>query len=320
MLWLVLLMYLLMASTFTVAKTAVLYMQPLYFIGFRMFIAGGLLLAYIFLLRRDKIKWNRADLSLFAQIAIFHIYCAYVFEFWGLQYISSAKACLLYNLSPFFTALFSYFLFQYALSYCQWLGLIVGFCAIIPIFASHSLQESLSNISAFSVGELFMLISVASAAYGWIVMKKLVVDKGYSTAWINGIGMFVGGCAALIQAVIMYGFNPLMPKHGVIDRWSLLLMPHLDYYHTALIISIACMLFLIIVANLIGYNLYGYLLKIYSPTFLSFAGSMTPLFASIFGWFLLGEPLTIAFFVSLAMTVLGLYLFYGDEMRLQQTQ
>jgi drug/metabolite transporter (DMT)-like permease len=320
MVWLVLLLYLLMASTFTVAKTAVLYMQPLYFIGFRMAIAGAILLAYIFLFRREKIAWNRADLPLFVQIAVFHIYCAYVFEFWGLQYISSAKACLLYNLSPFFTALFSYLIFKHTLSSSQWLGLIVGFCAIIPLFAAHSLQESFANITAFSVGEIALLISVASAAYGWIVMKKLVVDKGYSTAWINGVGMFVGGIAALLHAVQFHGLDPLMPQHSTIDWWGSLLMNHFDYYQSALIMSVICMLFLIIVANIIGYNLYGYLLKIYSPTFLSFAGSMTPIFAAIFGWFLLNEPLTAAFFVSLAMTILGLYLFYGDEIRSQQLQ
>ena len=100
--WLIILFYLLMASTFTIAKTAIFYVKPIYFIAFRMLIAGSCLLAYFHFLNPEKGRVRFADIKLFAQIIIFHIYLAYVLEFWALQYISSSKVCLLYNLSPFY--------------------------------------------------------------------------------------------------------------------------------------------------------------------------------------------------------------------------
>ena len=67
---------------------------------------------------------------------------------------------------------------------------------------------------------------------------------------------------------------------------------------------------LIIIANIICYNLYGYLLSRYSATFLSFAGFMTPLFAAGLGWLFLNEQVTWHFFATIFMVIFGLYLFH----------
>jgi len=59
--------------------------------------------------------------------------------------------------------------------------------------------------------------------------------------------------------------------------------------------------------------MYGYLLKQYSATFLSFAGFSTPLFAALFGWLFLSELVTFHFFVALGLLTVGLGIFYRDE-------
>jgi drug/metabolite transporter (DMT)-like permease len=314
--WLIVLFYLLMASTFTLAKTAVFYMHPIYFIGLRMIIAGGILLGYLFWFKKEHWRSIATGRWQFAQIAFFHIYCAYVFEFWALQYLTSSKACLLYNLSPFFTALLMYLLFNHKLSAQKWMGLLIGFVGMLPILIAHTVQENLFIGWGFlSLPELALLFAVASACYGWIIMQDLVVQKGYNPMMINGVGMSGGGIAALLTAFIFEGFSPFLWPNTAHDALGNILMPILGPKMTTIAIGIGCLLALIIIANIIGYNLYGNLLRKYSATLLSFAGFITPFFASIFGWIFLAEPLTMPFIASLAFTILGLYLFYEDEMR-----
>ena len=314
--WLIFLLYFLMASTFTLAKTAVFYMHPVYFIGLRMLIAGGALLGYLYWLKREHWRSIAHDRWQFAQIVIFHIYCSYVFEYWALQYITSSKTCLLYNLSPFITALIVYLLFKQKLTTQKWIGLAIGFAAMLPILAAHSAKEdSFASLGFLSLPELSLLFAVASAAYGWIIMKDLVVDKHYNPMMVNGMGMAGGGLAALLTAFVFEGFSPFVwPTHAE-DKVGTLLMPLLGSTGTTIAMGMGCMVALIIISNIIGYNLYGNLLRRYSATLLSFAGFMTPFFASLFGWYFLAEPLTGPFFISLSITIVGLYLFYEDEMR-----
>ena len=217
--WLIFILYLLMASTFTLAKTAVFYMHPIYFIGLRMIIAGGALLGYLFWFKKEHWRSIASDRWQFAKIIIFHIYCAYVFEFWALQYLTSSKTCLLYNLSPFITALLTYFLFNHKLSAQKWMGLIVGFAAMLPILVAHTVQENaLIGWGFLSLPELALLFAVASAAYGWIIMKDLVLHKGYNPMMVNGTGMIGGGIAALLTALYFEGFSPFLWPSTAQDR------------------------------------------------------------------------------------------------------
>jgi drug/metabolite transporter (DMT)-like permease len=72
---------------------------------------------------------------------------------------------------------------------------------------------------------------------------------------------------------------------------------------------------MIIIANIIFYNLYGYLLHFYSATWLSFVGFITPLFAALYGWLFLNETIGWAYFISIFIVFWGLYLFYQDELK-----
>ena len=306
---LVILLYLLFASTFTLGKAALAYVSPFLFIGIRMSLGGGMLLAYYAWIAKQKISISRLDYSLFARIIVFHIFCAYTLEFWALEYVTSAKACLLYNLSPFITALLYYFLRNEGLTIKQVAGLIIGFLGFIPILVSQTPIEQIGwHLGFLSCYEIALIVSVISSAYGWMMVKQLM-EKKYSLVLINGIGMTGGGILALMLSSIKEGLP-------VIKQASVTMPTVVGFVGTMgerIIMLGIYSIALVIIANIIGYNLYGYLLSRYSATFLSFAGFMTPLFAAFLGWIFLHEQVTWHFFATMILVVFGLYLFHEKK-------
>ncbi len=289
----IIVLYALCASTFTICKALLEYVKPLFFVGIRMFVAGLLLLGYTYLKDRRAFFVHKKDRLLFFQIILFHVYFAYMLDLWSLQYLTSFKSSFLYNLSPFFAAIFSYFYFSEKMTSRKWLGLGIGFCGFLPEIVSNLSVHTASSL--ISLPEVVMLFAVGSAVYGWIMLRKLVKDGEYSPIMVNGVGMVGGGILALITSYFVEGWaiSPIM------QFWPFVRL-------TALII---------LVANILFYNFYGYLLTRYTATFLSFAGFTTPLFAALFGWLFLGEMVSWTFFLSLFVVFIGLYIFYQEELK-----
>lgn len=311
MFFLIMLLNMCMASTFILVKAALQYVSPLFFIGIRMILGGSLLGFYLYFFNREKLIIPKIHRTLFAQIIFFHIYGAYVLEFIGLKYVSAGKTCLIYCLVPFITALLSYLTTREYITYKKALALTVGFIGFLPILATTSMQEEgVGSIGFLSFPEALIIGSAACSAQGWIAVSRLV-RTGYSPLMINGCGMIFGGILSLFSALIFengpfIGYHPEMgnfPLNTYVHQWIT------SDYGMVLFYTIA----LIVLANIIGYNLYAHLLNSYSATFLSFANFMAPLFAALYGWILLGESVSPWFFISLSMVSLGLYLFYREE-------
>ncbi|HSC24848.1 MAG TPA: EamA family transporter [Candidatus Babeliales bacterium] len=306
---LVVFLYLLFASTFTLGKAALAYVSPFLFIGIRMLLGGSLLLVYYWFFTQQKKSIKADDYLSFLHIIIFHIFCAYTFEFWALKYVTSSKACLLYNLSPFITALFYYFLCNEKITLRQVYGLIIGFLGFIPILIAQSSLEKIGlHIGFLSIYEVALIASVTSSAYGWLIVKNLI-NRQYPLILINGISMLGGGFLALIFSFISEGIPHIHEVPVTIPQ----LVDLFGLKGERLIMLSGYCGLLVIIANIIGYNLYGYLLSRYSPTFLSFAGFMTPLFAALLGWIFLNEHVTWHFFITMIMVIIGLYLFHDKK-------
>ena len=306
---LVIVMYLLFASTFTLGKAVLSYVSPFLFIAIRMVLGGSVLLGYYALVAKQRLSIKKADLSLFVRIIIFHIFCAYTLEYWALGYVTSAKACLLYNLSPFVTAIFYYFLCAERLTYRQICGLIIGFLGFIPILVAQTPLEKIAwHVGFLSCYEIALILSVISSAYGWMIVKDLS-SKGYSLVLINGISMTGGGILAFILSLFTEGIPVMKNVPVALPN----MVPIVGLVGEQLIVLVGYSIALVLIANIIGYNLYGYLLSRYSATFLSFAGFMTPLFAALLGWIFLSEPVTWHFFATMILVVFGLYLFHEKK-------
>ncbi len=292
---LIALLYLICASTFTISKAALSFVSPIFFTGARMTLAGAALLTY-YSMYNKRIIIPKHHWYLFAQVIIFYIYCAYVFDIVALQHLTSAKACLLYDLSPFLSALFSYLWFHEKMTLKKWMGLLIGCVGFLPVLMAPApvAEQSIDN-SFLSWSELIMLLAVVSSVYGWVLIRQLVKDHAYSSVMVNGVGMLGGGLLAFITSFFLEGWSPSPVKE---------LVPFV--YYTLLII---------IVSNIVFSNFYSVLLKRYSATLLSFAGFTAPLFAAVLGWIFLGETVSWDFFMTTFFVFIGLYMFYQEELR-----
>lgn len=295
--FLIIALYAICASTFTISKILLTYAKPMFLVGIRMAGAGAILLTYYLLTQKNNFAIQKKDRLLFGAIILFHVYFAYMLDLWALQYLTSSKSSFLYNLSPFLTALFSYFYFSETMTSRKWIGLFIGLSAFLPEFINFkNSTNSYFSFFSLSIPEVVMVGAVASAMYGWTIMRKLIKEGGYSPIMINGVGMIGGGLLALFTSFFWEQWTVSSPVFNV---WPFV-------WYTMLII---------LVANIVFYNMYGFLLSRYTATFLSFAGFTCPFFAALFGWFFLGETVSWTFFASLFVVCIGLYIFYQEELR-----
>ncbi len=291
---LVALLYAILASTFIFAKQALAYSPPFFLIGFRMILAGIILLSY-YRYQHGPIHIKREDYGLFFRVAWFHIFCAFVLEFWALQYLSALKTTVIYSATPFITALLAFILLKESLSYKKVLGILVGLAGLLPVFIVHSTQADTSSLWLVSVPDCVLLLAVISSAYAWFLVKQLMT-KGYSLVVINGVAMLLGGILSYAISLVFEGFGHQVTNWPAFLWWVILL---------------------IIVSNVLVYNFYGYLMHRYSITFISFSGFLCPGFAALYEWLFMGGSITWHYLASLALVTAGLYIFYRDELKIR---
>jgi drug/metabolite transporter (DMT)-like permease len=272
---------------------------PFFLVGIRMIIAGAVLLIYQFFTDRKHFVVYKKDLFRLLMLAVFNIYITNSFEFWGLQYLDSGKACFIYNFTPFVDAIISYFMFSEKMTFKKLLGLLIGFIGFLPIIQLQSSGEAgLPHIGWFSYAELAIMIAASTMAIGWIIMRTFSRNPNYSTVTVNGLSMVLGGTMSLVHS-------------GFVESWS-----PAPYIPGTFVKMMTLTLVIAFLQNIVCYNLYAWLLRRYSSTLISFIGFTGPLFAALFGWFMLGEVVTKDFYLAGIIVSIGLTIYYQEELRL----
>ncbi|MCP5470153.1 MAG: EamA family transporter [Chlamydiales bacterium] len=279
---LVIVMYALFGSVFTVGKYTLQFVDPYFLTGVRMLIAGGILLPFC---RQKKFK----HFWLILGLGVFNVFITNAFEFWALQYMISSKAALIYSLSPFFSILLSYLFYKEKMSAGKWVGLCIGLLGFIPLFLNPSAARALS------LPDLAVAISAFTAVVGWLCMKQIMHKHGYSFLTANMYSFFIGGVLSLLCSPFLDPWDPL-PLHA----WKPMLLG---------------VLYISIIHNVICYNIYGYCIRRFSVSFMMFAGFTNPLFAALWGKIFLKETVDWSFFVSLAVIIFGIYLYSRQELK-----
>ncbi len=292
MIALVFLLYALCALSFTLSKFILSCSAPLFFVAIRMIVSGIALYICFSVYNPVRKKIRKEDYILFLQAILFHIVLAYTCDAWALQYMNSTESAFLYDLSPFFAAFFSYIFFKEKFTLTKVAGISIGFFSLMILLSAQTNMLCCTNFFATGI----MLIAVASGAYGWIVIRQLIL-QGYSILFCNSISMFFGGIIVLLSSTY-------------VERWYKI-APVTDMTHFFLSLAL-----LMITMNGAFYNLYGYLLTRYSATFLAFAGFTCPFFVQFFGWLFLSEPVSKEIILPLCSITLGLFMFYKEELKI----
>lgn len=302
--FLVLFMYAAWSSVFSLGKIALEVSPPIFLTAFRMLLAAVLLIGYIVLQRKSSFSFSKRQWILLGALSVFSIYLTNAFEFWGLKHLTAAKTCFIYSLSPFFAALFSYIHFGEKMNGRKWAGMLIGFLGFIPLLTTQKgAQELLTTIPFLSWPELAMVGASICTAYGWILLRLVLTPKegaqetSISPMMANGMSMLVGGFMALIHSV-------------AVDNWAPTPVNTHDF--GPFLQSVLCMA---LISNVLCYNLYGFLLRKFTATFLSFMGLFSPIFASLNSWIFLGESPSTIILLSTGIVSLGLYLIYSAELK-----
>jgi len=291
-------MYATWSSVFSLGKMALQYSPPFFLTGFRMALGGIILLLYLALAKRSAFKLDKKQCLSILLLAFFSIYLTNVLEFWGLQYLNAAKTCFIYSLSPFFTVFFSYLHFKEKMNRSKWLGLGIGFIGFLPALFTQTGSEELLNITSFlSWPTLAVIGAVLCSVYGWILLRLLVKDQTTSPLMANASSMLIGGLMAFCHSYFIETWNPIPVAEGSFGV----------FFKSTLII--------ILVSNIVCYNLYGMMLKRFTATFLSIMGLLSPIFASLHEWIFLNEPPSWIIFASTTMVCFGLWIVYKAELK-----
>lgn len=288
----ILLLYTIMASTFTIGKVLLTFVPPLFLIGLRMVFSGVVLLTGYYLYSEKRVKIARSDWSVLGVISLIHILIPYATEFIALQSIAPSCAALMFNLSPFFTALFSYWYFNEIMTPVKWLGTAISFSGLI--YFIKPTVWCWGDIMSLNFAYVLLLTGVATSTLAWVMIRQFVKNKNYSIVLINGIAMLFAGIESFIASYVY--------QEQVLFPWQ-----HFWQF-------VGLFLTIVLFSNLF-YNFYGYLLKKYTATFLSFMGIATPLITACFDWIFLGIGIHVNFFITLVIIGSGVYLFYKEELK-----
>lgn len=272
---------------------------PFFIAGARFFCSGVILLSLYILQHKKSILQQLPQL--WALSFFNYAFCLYTLSAigfsWGMQYVNPVKACFVFVLAPFITAILLYFLKGEQLSRKKMIGLLIGFIAVIPIVLESG-HEEICNIAWYDAmfGYLVFGSAVITFSYGWILNKEMHGVVHAPSSLITGAALVVGGGTTLLGCFIFQGVS-MFPVEVTDSFWWLLL------------------LFSILTA--IAYNLYALLLKRFSPTFLSFASFLEPAFGLVYAALFLGQKVSVVSLYSLVALGCGLYLFYQEELQAQ---
>ncbi|RNB86911.1 EamA/RhaT family transporter [Brevibacillus fluminis] len=242
----------LMGSSFAIGKLGLAYISPLLLVGFRFTIAGVLMALWVYKKTKPSTlqDWARIFLIGFFQTAGV-MGCIFL----SLRTITAGESSILTFTNPLLVVLLGTIFLGNRYRIAQWIGVLSGFLGVFITLGFH-LQ--------LTTGTLFGLGSAISWAIATLLVKRW--GQRFQIWVLTAYQMLFGGLLLLVMGVTL-------------ETPRLLITPS----------SIGIVLWLAIMASIVQFAGWFYLLKIGDPGKTSAFLFLAPFFGVLSGWVILGE-------------------------------
>jgi drug/metabolite transporter (DMT)-like permease len=244
---------------------------------------GGLVVVMIIAAIRGVPLWER-DGTLRAGLLIGVIFgFEFILMYRGLVWTTASRAVVFLYTAPFFVAFGAYRLLGERMSKVQWLGMMLSFAAVVLAIGAPQPDVDTKVL----LGDLMMLGAGAMWGATTIIIKasrlsQVSAEKGLFLQLLISLPILGGG--ALVAGETMTAVPGAMATGLMV-------------YQAIWVVGATFLLWFMLV-------------KAYSANKLSAFTFLTPLFGVAAGYFILDEPISMAFGVAAVLVIVGLYLVY----------
>jgi len=261
----------LMGSSFTVGKIGLNYVSPLLLVGLRFTIAG-LLMAVIV---RKKLKPDKlADWGRIFIIGLVQTAGVMGCIFLSLRTITAGESSILTFTNPLMVVMMGTVFLGIRYRLLQWIGAIVGFIGVFITLGFH-LQ--------LTIGTLFGLGAAVFWSIGTILIKQW--GSRFNVWVLTAYQMLFGGVILLLMGLTL-------------ESPRLTITP----------VSITIILWLAVMASIVQFAIWFYLINQGDPGKTSAFLFLAPFFGVLTGWVLLGEVVEWYVYAGGVMIFTGIFL------------
>ena len=264
-------------ASFICNDIALAHFPPLAIACWRVILAAVVILIICRQLKLS-IPVDRKTLFLFSVIGMMNSAVPFTLIAWGQQTVSSSVTALLIAASPFLTLLFSHYLTKDdRFSVNRLFGLLIGFSGVFVLFG-HELY--------FAGNSAIGMVAIVFAAGCYALSSLLIRQLAHLRSLVIVAGSLIISCIVLLP-VLFWQFPP--------------------WHQQASSASILAVLFLAIFPTAIAYVLRAQIVQINGAVFMSNAGYLIPLFATLWAWLFFAEVPSTIMWIAMLLIFLGIF-------------
>lgn len=250
------------------------------------FVFAAPAIAVVLLVLRVKLPLTRTALQSYLA-GSFGLIVSQSFTYVATGYLSSGMIALMFGFAPIVAGLISFLLYRHRLTNVQWLGMAV---AIVGLYFNMLTGEAESSVDITGLILMFFAISIYAGSIFWV---KHVNARVPAIAQASG-SIFISLLAALCIVPFIWSDVPTaMPGPR----------------------TIVALAYLVVGSSVLAMFFYFNLMQKVSATTLSLATVITPVLAVGFGILLNDEPFRQSVVIGTALVILGLLLYFLQDLR-----
>lgn len=267
------------ACSFLFTQEALKSFNPITVVTIRMSLAT-LILGLVGIVTGQLQKIDKADIPLFLIAGFSQPFCYFICEAYGLTMVSATIASVILSTIPLFAPLFAWLLVKEKVLWNNVLGIVISLCGVLMLVIKND------EMKVSALGILLLFIAVITAIVYSVCLKK--IPSHYSNISI----------VFYVHAVSLLFFIP-----------TFLIF---DFKHFGereiLFSSIMSIIILAVVASVISYICFCYVVRIIGVTKANAFCNIMPAITALAVWIFFGESISLLKWIGIFVVIMGLFI------------